>query len=227
MTRIALIHAVQAAVQPIEEAFQSLWPEAKRTNLLDDSLAADRASAGGLTPALRQRMVSLATYAASSGAEGILFTCSAFGDGIELAARTLSVPVLKPNEAMFEAALTIGGRIGMLATFEPSVSSMEQEFWEMAKARGSDATIETVIVPGGRAALTAGDLAKHDQLIAKATASLGHCSAILLAHFSMATAEAAAQSCTRLPVLSAPGSAVIKLKSLIMESLPDGDHPTQ
>lgn len=226
MTRIALIHAVQAAVQPIEEAFQSLWPEAKRTNLLDDSRGRScqcrrpdtgSPAAHGLARDLR----------CQQRRGGDFFTCSAFGDGIELAARTLSVPVLKPNEAMFEAALTIGGRIGMLATFEPSVSSMEQEFWEMAKARGSDATIETVIVPGGRAALTAGDLAKHDQLIAKATASLGHCSAILLAHFSMATAEAAAQSCTRLPVLSAPGSAVIKLKSLIMESLPDGDHPTQ
>jgi hypothetical protein len=223
MTRITLVHAVQAAVQPVEDAFQVLWPDARRTNLLDDSLTGDRAAAGSLTPALCQRMVSLASYAASSGADGVLFTCSAFGDGIEMAAQALSIPVLKPNEAMFETALAIGGRIGMLATFEPAVASMEQEFWEMAKARGSDATIETVIVPGGRSALIAGDLATHDHLIANATKCLGHCSAILLAHFSMATAEAAAGCCTHLPILSAPRSAVAKLKSLIGKHLTDGN----
>ena len=51
MTRIALIHAVQAAMQPVEDAFKALWPTARRTNLLDDSLAPDREAAGRLTPA--------------------------------------------------------------------------------------------------------------------------------------------------------------------------------
>jgi Asp/Glu/hydantoin racemase len=217
MTRIALIHAVQAAVQPIEDAFQALWPEVRRTNLLDDSLTADRAAAGTQTPALSQRMVDLARYVAESGADGILYTCSAFGEGIERAACQLSIPVLKPNEAMFDAALAIGGRIGMLATFEPAVGSMEAEFRAMAQAAGSGATLETVIVPGGRAALIANDLATHDRLIAQATTELDHCDAILLAHFSMATAEAAAQSRTRRPVLSAPASAVMKLKAMIGE----------
>ncbi|HTI01959.1 MAG TPA: aspartate/glutamate racemase family protein, partial [Acidisoma sp.] len=180
-------------------------------------LTADRAAAGAQTPALSKRMVDLARYAAGSGADGILFTCSAFGEGIELAAQQLSIPVLKPNEAMFDAALAIGGRIGMLATFEPAVASMEEEFRTMAQAAGSEATLETVIVPGGRAALMANDLATHDQLIARATAGLDHCDAILLAHFSMATAESAAQSHTRRPVLSAPASAVVKLKAMIGE----------
>lgn len=36
MTKIALVHAVQAAMPPIEDAFKKLWPEARRTNLLDD-----------------------------------------------------------------------------------------------------------------------------------------------------------------------------------------------
>jgi hypothetical protein len=215
MVRITLIHAVQAAVQPIEDAFQARWPEVRRTNLLDDSLTTDRAVAGTETPALSARMVKLARYAAESGADGILFTCSAFGKGIEEASLSLPLPVLKPNEAMFEAAFEIGGRIGMLATFEPAVASMEEEFRAAARIADSDATLETLIVPGGRTALMTGDLVTHDRLIAEATVALDHCSAILLAHFSMATAETAAQARTRRPVLSAPVSAVEKLKTIM------------
>ncbi|HUC18381.1 MAG TPA: aspartate/glutamate racemase family protein [Acetobacteraceae bacterium] len=215
MTRIALIHAVQAAVQPIEDAFKALWPEVRRTNLLDDSLAPDRDAAGALTPELSQRMVSLASYAAGTSADGVLFTCSAFGEGIEAAARILPIPVLKPNEAMFEAALDIGGRIGMLATFAPAVASMEEEFRDLARQKGSDATLETIVVPGARAALVAGDLAEHDRLIADAASAFDHSSAIMLAHFSMAIAKGAVGARSDRVILSAPGSAVMKLKSAI------------
>jgi hypothetical protein len=216
MTKIALVHAVQAAMPPIEDAFKKLWPEARRTNLLDDSLTADREAAGSLTPQLSNRMMSLASYAAGTGADAVLFTCSAFGDAIDAAARALPLPVLKPNEAMFEAALDAGDRIGMLATFAPAVDSMEEEFREMARQRGSAATIETLVVPGARAALIAGDIAEHDRLIAEATSMFNHCDAVVLAHFSTATAEEQVRAkASRTVVLSAPSSAIVKLKSIL------------
>jgi Asp/Glu/hydantoin racemase len=217
MTRIALIHAVLAAMQPVEDAFKALWPETKRTNLLDDSLAPDREKAGRLTLEMSERIISLARYAVSSGADAVLFTCSAFGDAIEAAAAGLPVPVLKPNEAMFDAALKIGGRIGMLATFAPAVASMSEEFSEMGRQRGSSANLETFVVSGAREALVAGELQKHDNLIAAAASSLAHCDAIMLAHFSMATAARQTQHGARQPILTAPDSAVFKLRSTLAD----------
>ena len=148
MPRIALIHATPAAVDPIKTAFAQDWPEPDLVNLLDDSLSRDRALAPDLTDDMYRRFDTLGRYALSFGADGILFTCSAFGPAIERVARTVQVPVLKPNEAMFAEALAIGGRIGMLATFEPSIASMATEFEADAATAGAKVTLESRVRAG-------------------------------------------------------------------------------
>jgi len=210
--RIALIHAVHGAIAPVNDVFAREWREADRMNLLDDSLSVDRERAGALTPPFFPRFQELADYAVRQGAQGILFTCSAFGAAIGAVAERLAIPVLKPNEAMFEAALAGSQRIGMLATFEPSVASMEAEFRDLVSARRGSATIETVNVPEARLALNALDIARHDALLAAAAPRLAHCDCLLLAHFSTATALDAVRAVTRQPVLTAPGAAVNALK---------------
>jgi Asp/Glu/hydantoin racemase len=158
------------------------------------------------------RFLLLARYAEDNGADGILFTCSAFGEAIEEAAAKARVPVLKPNEAMFEAALAAGRRLGMLATFEPSVAGMEAEFRDIA---GENAALESFCVPGAMKALQSGDAAEHDQLVAIAAPRYADYDAVLLAHFSTSRAAAAVRAAVRCPVLTAPGAAVTKLKGLI------------
>src|ERR1700709_1325685 len=102
--RIALVHALKHSIAPIEASFARLWPNANLMNLLDDSLSADVAR-NGLTDAMTQRFRSLGNYAVSTGADAILFTCSAFGRCIEAVARDhASIPVLKPSDAMVEHA---------------------------------------------------------------------------------------------------------------------------
>ena len=213
--RVALIHAVTVAIEPVHDAFRRLWPEAMCTNLLDDSLSPDLERDKVLTPRMTQRFLTLADYCAGTGADGILFTCSAFGEAIEAAARHVKVPVLKPNAAMFEAALAAGCRIGMLATFEPSVQSMEAEFRQMASNRQPAATLETYCVPGAMAALKAGHPAEHDRLIAEAAPRFGACDAVLLAHFSTARAAPAVASKVSAPVYTSPDSAVEKMRALL------------
>ena len=213
--RIALIHAVTVAMEPVHDAFHRLWPEAECCNILDDSLSLDRERDGELTAAMRRRIGDLADYAAAIGSDGILFTCSAFGEAIDAAAARLPIPVLKPNEAMFQAALAIGGRIAMLATFAPSVGSMEDEFRDMAAAGQSRATIETFCVPGAMDALRAGDGEEHNRLIAEVAPRFADRDAVLLAHFSTARAAPAVMAVLDRPVLTSPGSAVARLKEII------------
>jgi Asp/Glu/hydantoin racemase len=213
--RIALVHAGLVSIEPVQSAFSELWPDAQLVNLLDDSLMVDRAKGEHLTLALSGRIAELAAYGQAIGADGILYTCSAFGPAIEAVQRSSTIPVLKPNEAMFEAALGRGLDIGMVASFANSIPTMEQEFHDLAFARGSKAAIRSVCVPEALAALQRGDIPTHNALLAKGAMELGKCDVILLAQFSTSRAADATQAMVNIPVLNAPGAAVKKIRHLL------------
>jgi Asp/Glu/hydantoin racemase len=213
-SRICLIHAVQVAMAPIEASFKRLWPETERMNLLEDRLAADR-KPGELPADMYRRFDTLADYAISVGADGILYTCSAFGPAIESVQRRLKVPVFKPNEAMFTDALQRGRRIGMIATFLPSLQPMVDEFREMAARQNVDVSIVTACAEGAQQILQAGDAQRHHDMVAGQVKNLKDCDVILLAQFSMAGARAAVEAQTKLPVLTSPDSAVQAIRAAV------------
>jgi hypothetical protein len=207
--RIALIHALKHSLQPIESSFARLWPDVRLMNLLDDSLSADLARDGRLTDAMTERFLALGRYVVSTGADAILFTCSAFGPCIEAVARAHApMPVLKPNEAMIEQAARSGRKVGLLSTFAPSLASMPREF---------PASVELVpkLAEGALAALDRGDRAEHDRLVVEASKDLRDCEVIALAQYSMAPAASAVEQASGRPVLTTPDSAVLKLKEML------------
>ncbi|MEN3349141.1 MAG: ral L-amino acid transport system substrate-binding protein [Bradyrhizobium sp.] len=207
--RITLIHALKHSIVPIESSFAKLWPEARLMNLLDDSLSADLARDGKLTERMTERFLTMGRYAADTGADGILFTCSAFGPCIEAVARAHApMPVLKPNEAMIEQAAAQGKTIGLLSTFPPTLVSMPPEF-------PSSVTLVPKLVEGALAALDRGDRAEHDRLVVEASKDLRDCDLIALAQYSMAPAADRVTEATGRPVLTTPDSAVAKLKAML------------
>lgn len=209
MPRIALIHALSHSVAPINEAFARDWPEATRMNLLDDSLSADLAASGrGLDAAMHQRFGRLAQYAVDCGSDAILFTCSAFGACIEAVARQHApLPVLKPNEAMIADAVASGQRIGLVATFGPTLDSMPSEF-------PAGGLLDCVLATGALQALNAGQVETHDTLVAEAAMQLARRGAgvIALAQFSMARAQALVAQRCGLTVLTTVDSALRELR---------------
>ena len=208
--RIALIHALRHSPPPIEKAFKEMWPEPTLMNLLDMSLSADLAAEGKLTPKMTERFLTLSRYAVGTGAEAILFTCSAFGPCIEaVAAEFAPMPVLKPNEAMIEEATAHHTRIGLLSSFPGTLASMPAEF-------PAHVQLTPMLAEGALAALDAGDVAEHDRLVVEAAKRFGpEVEAIALAQFSLAHCADAVAEATGKPVFTTPGSAVRKLKAML------------
>ena len=206
--RIALIHALAHSQAPINEALARDWPQAIRMNLLDDSLSADLARGAGLDAAMHERFQRLAQYAIDCGSEAILFTCSAFGPCIEAVARRQApVPIFKPNEAMISDVAAMKLRVGLVATFGPTLQSIPAEF-------PADVQLECALAEGAMEALNRGDTQTHDALIVHAALKLAArgCGVIALAQFSMARAKDQVAAATGLPVLTTVDSAVGALK---------------
>lgn len=209
MTRVALIHALAHSIAPINAEMARQWPDCECMNVLDDSLSVDLArSSSGLDSRMHARFEALATYAERAGAQAILFTCSAFGPCIEaVAARRPGMTVLKPNEAMVADAAALGRRVGLIASFQPTLDSMPAEF---------PAGIDVVprLAAGAMEALNQGDVAAHDESVVEAARWLVQqgCDVIALAQFSMARSESAVRQAVDVPVLTTPGSAVRVLR---------------
>jgi aspartate/glutamate racemase len=208
--RIALIHALAHSPPPVQAEFRRQWPQCVLMNLLDDSLSADLAATpGGLDAAMFRRFERLADYVVDTGADAILFTCSAFGPCIEAVARRhADIPVLKPNEAMIAEAAKLKTRIGLVASFPPTLKSMPAEF-------PPDVDLDCELAEGALDAMDTGDLAGHDRAVAAAARRLQQrgCGAIALAQFSMARAAGDVAEAVPLPVLTTVGSAVTELRA--------------
>lgn len=215
MPRIVLLHATPVAMQPIQTAFAARWPEAETVNLLDDGLSIDRARESELTEVMIERFVAFGTYGYRMGADGILVTCSAFGPAIDRLIAALPIPVLKPNEAMFQAAIAQGGRVGMLATFGPSVGTMTEEFEDFVARGDRPASLDTVLVADAIDLLKKGDVESHNRLVAARAPELGAHDAIMLAHFSTSRAAEAVRAVVGVPVLTAPDAAVDRMREMV------------
>jgi len=182
---------------------------------MDDSLSVDRTAASDGEAQFIPRFLTLTRYCIDNGADAILFACSAFNAAIDACKQSTDLPVLKPDEAMIEAALARGGRLAVLATFAPSIESLQTQIDTLAAASGAGVDVEGVFVEGAMDALKAGELDDHDERIANAAALIQRADAILLAQFSMARAAPAVRAVAAATVLTSPASAVAKLKTLV------------
>jgi len=164
----------------------------------------------------------LAQYAKRAGCQGILFTCSAFGEAIEAAAAAVAMPTLKPNEAMFEDALRVALEanqneaevlnIGLVATFAASIVSMSEEFNALTAGLKRQVKLHSLFVPNAMDALAQGHAEDHHRLIAQGVQTMPACDVIMLAQFSMAAAQTLAQSKTNTSILTSPECAVLALQ---------------
>jgi len=213
--RIGVVSPMAIANDTVGEAFAELWPEAEIINLIDESLYADFAGGKQVTEETYRRVAILLQYSQDSGARGIVFTGSVFGRVVEAGREKLSVPVLTSHEAMIEAAFERGSRFGILTTAAGSLRCLADDIERYAQANGLSYTLTDHIEDAARPVILAGDMDRHDEMVAAAAAKMTDCDCLLLGQFSMARAAKQFAEVPGRPVLTPPHTAVEKLKRLL------------
>ncbi|AQT80972.1 hypothetical protein B1R94_19480 [Mycolicibacterium litorale] len=211
---IAVISAVPAAIPPTATAFEELLPAATVWNILDDRLLADAGRHGGITAALSARMHRLITHAVSEDADAVLLTCSMYAPVAREVCATIRIPVLGPDDALFEAATQRGYR--RLAVVSSAADPLADSLSRLRDVLDADTVLEGVIAPGAVDAARAGDVAALVDSVVTAVGDITNpVDAIVLSQFSLAPTARAVQRITDVPTLPGPEFAVRRLHTML------------
>ncbi len=190
-------------------------PELEITNVLDDGLLRLLADgrAADVTVRVRDMLTSVErTYRPALA----LITCSSISRAMvrELQPHT-AMPLLKIDDAMARRAVEAGARIGVVATFAPTIDPTSALLSESA----TGVQLITKVAPEAYTALFAGDGATHDRIVADAAERLANAGAdaIVLAQVSMARAYDECAARVRVPVFTSLHTSLAALRQALAQ----------
>jgi Asp/Glu/hydantoin racemase len=219
--KIAVLHTsfVFVSVEPaINNLIEELIPEAEVIHFVDSDVLATVVREQGISRKSEERMTHLAQAAEAAGADIIFSACSSLGPALDVAARHVTTPVVKIDEAMATRAAAEGNRIGVLATVPTTLGPTSDLIQSKADEMGRGIAIEQRLCEGAFAVLMSGDRDKHDSLVVEQAVDLARTvDLIVLAQASMARLVDVLQKETGLPVLASPRLGVDYLARRVAE----------
>jgi Asp/Glu/hydantoin racemase len=153
-----------------------------------------------------------------------MITCSSVPKEMAVSlAGDFPLPVLKIDYPMAREAVRAGLRVGVAATFPPTLVPTCKLLTEAAAEAGREIEIVQQVAPEAYTALLANDTATHDRLLLEAVRRLGEqgVSAIVLAQVSMARILPQLEGRARVPVLSSLHTSLAAVREALNETSRD------
>ncbi|MGC8839329.1 MAG: aspartate/glutamate racemase family protein [Anaerolineae bacterium] len=217
MKKLALLHTVVWLTKVIGDLCAEVMPEVKVYHMVDESLLQEAIAKGGPTPRVYRAVADYVLHAEEAGADAVLVTCSSIGPCVETARRLVSIPVLRIDEAMADAAVAQGKRVGVIATLPSTLKPTSDLVAERARDMGKEVEVEAVLCQGAFEAASAGDRETHDRIVMEGLRQLAsRVDVIVLAQASMASVvDRMAEGEVKVPVLSSPRLGVQRAKEVL------------
>jgi len=219
MTTLALLHTGIFNAAVFTDLCHQAMPDVEVFNLIDESLIKNTIAANTVTPQTARRLVEYLKSAEEAGADAILVTCSSVGPVVETAQQFINIPVLRVDVPMAEEAISIGTRVGVVATLpttlEPTVALLKRQ----AQMQGNEVEVIATLCEGAFQAVATGDTETHDRLVVAGIRGLmTQVDVIVLAQASMArAADAIPEAEKTVPILSSPASAVNAAQAVMQQ----------
>ncbi len=205
--RIGFLHTAEVHRATFDALVADLVPRANSVAIVDPSLLADAQRTGPATASVSRRIGTALEALRDAGAEVVVCTCSTIAGEAAAQGTARSVPVVRVDQPMAEAAVGHGPRLAVVAALASALGPTIESIEQAAEARGCVVETSEHLVAGAWALFAAGDLPGYLEAVAAACRRVvGSSDAIVLAQASMA--DVAAMVDLHVPVLSSPRLAV-------------------
>ncbi|HEY4381541.1 MAG TPA: aspartate/glutamate racemase family protein [Acidobacteriaceae bacterium] len=214
---LALIHTSPTLTPIFGGLCARYMPETSIFHMVDESLIADTIREGRLRRVTMRRLLGMIESAALAGADAVMVTCSSIGSAADLGQRLFDFPVIRVDEAMAEAAVRMGCRIGVMATLRTTLEPTIALLREKAAFAGVEIEVVDALCDGAFDAVIAGDTATHDRILSEALRNdMRGVDVVILAQASMArVVKAMPNGALSVPVLSSPELAVQSARDIL------------
>jgi len=217
MKTVGLVHAVLPALAPMRDVLARRLPDVRVINVLDEGLLSEAERLGGLVPETLDRMENVIGLLQKANVDAVLLTCTAYSPAVpEMRRRFGSLPILAVDQTMVDKAITLGRRIGVLATVQAGLDQQVVLLNEAAARTGTPIEIVPSFHADAMDALRRGDRDAHDRILLDALPSLlERVDVALLAQVSMSPLAAKLPANLPKPVLSSPELAAERLTEIL------------
>jgi len=214
---LGLIHTSATLVPVFAALCNKYIPHIKVFNIVDDSLIKNTIACGELTANTSKRVVNYAGSAQEAGADFILFTCSSIGPAVETAATLTDIPVLRVDQPMADMAISLGRKIGVIATLSTTLLPTTDLVKRRAAIAGKEIELVSLVCTGAFEALMSGDAATHNRIVGDVLKQLvNEVDVILLAQASMAVVlDTLTTEEKKVPILASPAIAMEFLSTIL------------
>jgi Asp/Glu/hydantoin racemase len=216
MKKIVVIHTSLVSIETLKDLFFKLIPEAEIYNIVDDSLLAEVMKKGKVSHAIIERMKNHVASAEILGADVILSQCSSMGPAIDFIANSCKTPIIKIDQAMAEKAVSMGSKIGVVATVRSTMKPSCDLINSVAKREKKEIEITEGIVDGALAILLKeGNQKRHNELVLEKIRLLEEsCDVIVLAQGSMIVLLPELKD-FKTPILTSPELGVRQIRKVL------------
>lgn len=207
---LALIHTSPTLTPMFAALCSKYLPETEIFHMVDESLIKDTIREGTLRRVTMRRLLGLIESAHMAGADAVMVTCSSIGPGVAIAQQLFDFPVIRIDEAMAEAAVRTGRKIGVMATLRTTLEPTIALLREKAADAGRDIQIVNSLCDGAFEAVLDGDTMTHDRILSDALRNdMRGVDIVVLAQASMSrVVKTMPEGTLAMPVLSSPELAV-------------------
>jgi hypothetical protein len=215
--RVALVSSTRAVFAPMEAAFHEEFPQAQVLHLLDETLIEDFRREGGLSPHSRHKALQMALTAQEGGVDAILVTCSTLSPSVDDFRPFLKIPIVKIDEPVIEEVVRKAGKIGLLATAETVLKSVEPLVVKKAAEIGRRISVRRFIKGDVWPILQRDPAAFYRAIAGAATEAAQECQAVILTQVSIAPGREFAQKKERKKIFASPTYAVQALRGILSD----------